>query len=54
MFGGSSPYAPLQWFWLIGAVTTVILWLLTKKFPKGPFKYLNAPVLFGGLLYMPP
>jgi hypothetical protein len=54
MFGNGSVYTSLQYFWLVGAFTPVIFWLLAKKFPKGPFRYLHAPIIFGGTGMIPP
>ena len=54
MFSGPGIYTNLQYFWLIGAVTPVILYFLAKRFPRSPLRYLNAPVIFGGLGYIPP
>jgi len=54
MFNGSSPYACLQWFWLIGALLPIITWVLMKKFPKSPAKYISVPIFFGGVQYLPP
>jgi hypothetical protein len=54
MFGPGTLYGSLQWFWLIGAAVPFIIWLVAKKFPKSGFRYLHAPLIFGGLAQMPP
>ncbi|KAF4541792.1 putative small oligopeptide opt family protein [Lasiodiplodia theobromae] len=54
MFSGDATYAGLQWFWLIGAVTPVVFYVLARRFPHSPARYLNAPVMFGQLNYIPP
>jgi len=54
MFSGSGTYKNLQWFWLVGALTPVLFYFLAKKFPRSVFRYVNAPVIFGGTGYIPP
>jgi OPT family oligopeptide transporter len=54
IFSGTGIYAKLQWFWLIGALTPVVFYFAAKRFPRSPIRYLNAPVIFGGLGYIPP
>jgi OPT oligopeptide transporter protein len=39
---------------VVGAVAPVIQWTLHKKFKMSFLKYLNFPVMFSGILYMPP
>ncbi|KAJ3839568.1 small oligopeptide transporter [Lentinula raphanica] len=45
-------YYPLMFCFIIGAVCPVILWILTKKFPRSKLGYVN--VIFGGPAYVPP
>jgi OPT oligopeptide transporter protein len=54
MFSGTGVYKNLQYFWLVGALTPVLFFVLAKKFPRSFFRYLNAPVIFGGTGYIPP
>jgi OPT family small oligopeptide transporter len=54
MFSGTGVYANLQYFWLIGAIVPVIFYFGAKRFPKSPIRYLHAPVIFGGIGYIPP
>ncbi|KAF2141064.1 uncharacterized protein K452DRAFT_327313 [Aplosporella prunicola CBS 121167] len=54
MFSGSAIYSNLQWFWLLGAVTPVIFYFAGRTWPRSPARYLNAPVMFGQLSYIPP
>ncbi|KAJ3820814.1 small oligopeptide transporter [Lentinula raphanica] len=44
----------LMFCFIIGAVCPVILWILTKKFPRSKLGYVNFPVIFGGPAYVPP
>jgi len=51
----NNVYYPLMFFFLIGAACPAILWALTKRFPNArQLRYINFPVLFGGLGYIPP
>jgi len=54
IFSGNGVYANLQWFWFVGAVTPAIFYVLARKFPKSPARYLHAPIIFGGTSYIPP
>lgn len=54
MFGPGSMYVNFNWFWLIGAVTPVILWVLGRKMKIGLARHLNAPILFGAMAWLPP
>lgn len=54
IFSKGSIYGNLQWFWLAGAGLPIVLFLLARKFPKSPTKYLHAPILFGGVQQIPP
>ncbi|KAI1099980.1 OPT family small oligopeptide transporter [Jackrogersella minutella] len=54
MFGPGSMYVNFNWFWLIGAVTPVILWFLARKMKIGFVRHLNAPIMFGAMAWLPP
>lgn len=54
IFSGSALYTPLQWFWLIGAITPIFTWLLARRWPKSVWRYVNTPVIFGGSGLLPP
>ncbi|KAF2088700.1 small oligopeptide transporter, OPT family [Saccharata proteae CBS 121410] len=54
MFSGDATYAQLQYFWIIGAALPVITYLLARKYPNSPARYLSAPVILGSLGYIPP
>ncbi|KAI1485474.1 small oligopeptide transporter [Biscogniauxia mediterranea] len=54
IFSGNAIYSSLQWFWLVGAVTPVLVWFLTRRYPKSIFRYVNMPVIFGGSGMIPP
>ncbi|EPY49188.1 OPT oligopeptide transporter Isp4 [Schizosaccharomyces cryophilus OY26] len=54
MFSGKAPYTGLQYFWLAGALATVLFWILWKKWPQKWWGKLNAPIIFGGTGMLPP
>lgn len=54
IFSPGAIYGSLQYFWLIGAATPVIFWLIARKWPRGPARYLMAPLIFGGSGMIPP
>ncbi|PPQ95763.1 LOW QUALITY PROTEIN: hypothetical protein CVT26_015850 [Gymnopilus dilepis] len=47
------PNSPLVFFFLIGAITPVIPWALSKKYPNSFLKYVK-PVIFNGTGLIPP
>ena len=53
-FSHGQIYYGLLFFFIIGAVTPVINWLILKKWPNSPVKYLHWPVFFSGTGYIPP
>ena len=53
-FTGNAIYTNLQYFWIVGAATPVLFWLIRKKWPNSFVRYLNAPVIFAGSGYIPP
>jgi OPT family small oligopeptide transporter len=54
MFSGDATYKNLQYFWIVGALTPIIFYFIAKRFPKTILRYLNAPIIFGGISYIPP
>lgn len=54
IFSPGQIYSALFWFFGLGAIVPVIFFLLSKKFPKSPIKYLMAPLIFGGAAAIPP
>ncbi|SPO49315.1 related to isp4 - oligopeptide transporter [Moesziomyces antarcticus] len=47
-------YGKLLWMFLVGAIFPVIVWGLTKKFPRSFMRKVNSPVIFTGTGLMPP
>ncbi|KAH8199653.1 hypothetical protein TruAng_006183 [Truncatella angustata] len=54
IFSPGQVYSGLFIFFVIGAITPVILYYAAKKWPKSPVKYLMAPLIFGGAGAIPP
>ncbi|KAM3445235.1 hypothetical protein NHJ13734_000573 [Beauveria thailandica] len=54
IFSHGAIYSSLQWFWLVGAVTPILTWLLARRWPKSFLRYINTPLIFGGAGQIPP
>lgn len=54
IFSHGAAYASLQWFWLVGAATPIISWLLARRWPKSIWRYVCTPVIYGGTGLLPP
>jgi len=54
MFSPGQIYSGLLFFFILGAVVPVIIYLYVKKRPKSLARYLMAPLIFGGAGYIPP
>jgi OPT family oligopeptide transporter len=53
-FSKGQIYYGLSFFFLVGSVAPIIPYLISKKFPNSPFKYINFPVIFSGTGLIPP
>ncbi|KAK7351546.1 hypothetical protein VNO77_11088 [Canavalia gladiata] len=55
IFGSLGLYSKLNWFFLIGLLGPLIIWLLQKAFPKQHWiSLIHLPVLLGATANMPP
>ncbi|TGJ80573.1 hypothetical protein E0Z10_g8179 [Xylaria hypoxylon] len=54
VFSPGQIYSGLLTFFIIGAVTPVVIYLAAKRYPQSPVKYLMAPLIFGGAGNIPP
>jgi len=55
IFGWEGKYSAMNWFFLVGALGPIIVWVLHKAFPKHSWiPLINLPVLFGATAMMPP
>ncbi|KAH6653062.1 OPT oligopeptide transporter protein-domain-containing protein [Truncatella angustata] len=54
MFGAGALYSWCNWFWLVGAALPAIQYVIARKYPKSPAKYIFFPALFGISGMIPP
>ena len=54
IFSIGQIYSGLFWFFLLGAITPIIIYYYTKKHPKSFTRFLIAPLIFGGAGSIPP
>ncbi|KAH9318569.1 hypothetical protein KI387_020338 [Taxus chinensis] len=55
VFGNLGIYEKTNWFFLLGAVAPVFVWLIRKKFPNTKWlQYIHTPILIGATGNMPP
>ncbi|XP_010090089.2 oligopeptide transporter 7 [Morus notabilis] len=55
IFGDLGYYSSINWFFLVGAIAPVLVWLAHKAFPnKHWIGLVNMPVIFGAISNMPP
>ncbi|CUM55232.1 uncharacterized protein AC631_00988 [Debaryomyces fabryi] len=53
-FSQGQIYYGLLFFFVVGALLPVMNWLILKKWPNSPIRWLNWPVFFSGTGYIPP
>uniref|UniRef100_A0A803LV84 Uncharacterized protein n=1 Tax=Chenopodium quinoa TaxID=63459 RepID=A0A803LV84_CHEQI len=55
MFGSLGTYSSINWFFLVGIVGPLLIWLLHKAFPQHKWiTLINLPILLGSTGNMPP
>jgi len=54
MFSPDQVYAGLLFFFVVGAVVPIVIFLYVKRWPKSPARFLMAPLIFGGAGAIPP
>lgn len=54
VFSPGKQYGKLLWMFLVGAIFPVIIWALTRRFPRSFIRKVNTPVIFTGTGLMPP
>ena len=55
MFARLGVYPQMNWFFLVGALAPVPVWLLSRKYPKKQWiKLINVPVILGATGNKPP
>ncbi|KAL9594278.1 MAG: hypothetical protein Q9219_007118 [cf. Caloplaca sp. 3 TL-2023] len=54
-FGAGALYRPLVWFFLVGAITPIAVFVIgRRKPPNSIWRKINLPILFGSLSWIPP
>ncbi|KLP01799.1 Uncharacterized protein LW94_2779 [Fusarium fujikuroi] len=54
MFSPGQVYSGLFVFFILGAITPIVIYVLAKRWPRSPVGYLMAPLIFGGAGAIPP
>ncbi|GMM36244.1 hypothetical protein DASC09_035690 [Saccharomycopsis crataegensis] len=54
LFSQGQLYYGLMFFFIIGMILPFVNWLILRKWPNSPVKWLNWPVFFSGTGYIPP
>ena len=54
IFSPGTIYSGLLWFWLVGALLPIAIYLGARAFPKSRIRYLSAPIIFGATGNLPP
>src|SRR5271170_1684070 len=54
MFEHGQVYYANLWFFLIGAITPIPIYLLARRNPDGPWRYFNMPLFFSATSSIPP
>jgi len=54
MFGPTSMYSSLLWFFIIGLVIPIPTWLLARRYPGTWLEYVHWPLILGATAIMPP
>lgn len=54
LFSPGQLYSPLLWFFLVGAALPIPFFMLSRRFPRSSFRYVNIPVFFSGVGAIPP
>lgn len=44
----------MLWSLLVGAIAPIPFYLLSRRYPRSYWRYINMPVFFGGLAAIPP
>ncbi|KAL2313560.1 Oligopeptide transporter [Schizosaccharomyces pombe] len=53
IFSSDGRYSFVMWFFLVGAIVSVVVYLLQISFPKSSWKHVNPALLLGGAAQIP-
>ncbi|EHL01882.1 putative Sexual differentiation process protein isp4 [Glarea lozoyensis 74030] len=54
IFGSNGIYNCMMYFFILGLVCPILVWLAARKWPNSILRYVSTPVIFGGTAYIPP
>ncbi len=54
LFSQGSPYAPLYWALLVGAIAPLPFWYASRRLQVQSLKFVCFPLIFSGSMYIPP
>jgi OPT family small oligopeptide transporter len=54
MFGPGAYYNSLMWWFVIGAVLPIPMWLLARRYPNSFWQYGHVPIILSATAVMPP
>ncbi|KAJ8629813.1 hypothetical protein MRB53_023136 [Persea americana] len=55
MFGRLGLYTKMNWFFLVGLLLPLLVWAMSRMFPKAKWiTLINMPIVFGATALMPP
>ncbi|KAF5639845.1 sexual differentiation process isp4 [Fusarium sp. NRRL 52700] len=54
IFSPGQVYSGLFVFFILGAITPIVIYVSAKRWPRSPVRYLMAPLIFGGAGAIPP
>ncbi|KAG2312328.1 hypothetical protein Bca52824_023885 [Brassica carinata] len=55
IFGDLGLYKSVNWFFLVGAIAPILVWLASRMFPRQEWiKLVNMPILISSIRWMPP
>jgi hypothetical protein len=54
MFGPGSIYSVINYYWLLGGLLPIFFFIIAYFFPRSRVRLLSAPVMLGGITWLPP
>jgi OPT oligopeptide transporter protein len=49
IFSPGAIYSHLLYFFIPGIILPIILYLVARRYPRSSIRFLNAPIIFGGI-----
>jgi len=54
IFGTDGIYHTLSYFFILGLLLPILVYVAARKWPRSNLRYINTPIIFGGTAYIPP